>query len=117
MMTNVCSPSVTVSPNATSAELVAGGLGDLEAAADEQHEGEQHRRRAEQAELLADHHEHGIGRGEGDVLGPPEPSPVPGQAAGAEREEALDELVAGVLHVAQGSSQMRRGCCTCGKSW
>ena len=95
MMTNVCTPRIVARPAANSFENGRCGLDrDAERAADEEHEPDDDRDRAEQAELLADGGEDEVGGGDGDDVGPAEPDAGALEAAAAERVEALHELVA-----------------------
>ena len=98
MMTNVWTPRIVARPGGEQLRERPLGLHrDAEPAADEQHERDDDRDRAEQPELLADRGEDEVGRRDGDQRRAAEPEPGALEPAAAERVEALHELVALVL--------------------
>src|SRR5690606_4222999 len=78
------------------AEPVPATEGDAEAGGEEEGEAAQNGDRPGQPELLADGGEDEVGLGIGDEVGTSQAGPRPRQAAGAESEQPLSDLVAGV---------------------
>ena len=78
--------------------------GRAQAAPEEEDEAEHHRRRAQQPQLLADHgvDEVAVRVGQVEELLPPFHEAHAGEAAGAHRDQALDDLVAGAARVRPG---------------
>ena len=89
MMMNAWMPMSVVRPAASSFSNGASAPdGDAQAGADDQQERDEDRRRAEQAELLADRGEDDVGLDRGDLVGSAETEPGAGEAAAGQRERA-----------------------------